>query len=454
MGDRVKDKSIETKTARLRLPSGRQPHWKGIVPGRVALGYQKWRGEAGRWVMRRWIADNKYRITTLGRADDKEEADGVAVLDYAQALAKLHASLGESRANKIKNITVRKAMELYIADKKLNAQPTADIESRGTAHILPELGDLVIAELETQTLKQWLYNLAHSPAQNRPKRNKKTGKIELSFRPDPDDDEAKRKRRATANRVRTMLRAVLNFAHAQKHVTSKDAWDAKAFPALGDAEVARPRYLNVAEVARLLNACPPGFRELTRGALETGMRYAELGRLRVSDFNPDAGTIYVSKGKSKKFRNIHLTDDGIEFFKAQTAGKGSNELLFKNTGRIDRGLVENDKGQWKASEQRRLIIEACEAAKLEPVNFHQTRHTWASLSVMSGMPLMVVAKNLGHRDTRMVELFYGHLAPDYVKQSVREHGPKYGLPKSNVEALTPRRETKRASSGLKNARNR
>ena len=29
------------------------------------------------------------------------------------------------------------------------------------------------------------------------------------------------------------------------------------------------------------------------------------------------------------------------------------------------------------------------------------------------------AKNLGHRDTRMVELHYGHLAPSYVADEVR-----------------------------------
>jgi integrase len=47
---------------------------------------------------------------------------------------------------------------------------------------------------------------------------------------------------------------------------------------------------------------------------------------------------------------------------------------------------------------------ACARAKLKPaVSFHILRHTWASLAVMNDTPLMVVAKNLGHVDTRMVE---------------------------------------------------
>jgi integrase len=33
------------------------------------------------------------------------------------------------------------------------------------------------------------------------------------------------------------------------------------------------------------------------------------------------------------------------------------------------------------------------------IGFHGLRHTWVSLAVMAGMPLLVVAKNLGHSDT-------------------------------------------------------
>jgi hypothetical protein len=32
---------------------------------------------------------------------------------------------------------------------------------------------------------------------------------------------------------------------------------------------------------------------------------------------------------------------------------------------------------------------------------------------MAGMPLMIVAKELGHRDTTMVEKHYGHMSQDH-----------------------------------------
>jgi hypothetical protein len=54
---------------------------------------------------------------------------------------------------------------------------------------------------------------------------------------------------------------------------------------------------------------------------------------------------------------------------------------------------------------------------------------------MAGMPLMVVARNLGHADTRMVERHYGHLAPSYVADAVRKSAPRFGKIASNVTTL-------------------
>jgi integrase len=79
---------------------------------------------------------------------------------------------------------------------------------------------------------------------------------------------------------------------------------------------------------------------------------------------------------------------------------------------------------------------ACKQAGIDPpLNFHALRHTWASLAVMAGMPLMVVAKNLGHSDTRMVQDHYGHLSPDFVASEIRAKAPRFGKVESNVKAI-------------------
>lgn len=57
-------------------------------------------------------------------------------------------------------------------------------------------------------------------------------------------------------------------------------------------------------------------------------------------------------------------------------------------------------------------------------------------AVMNGMPLMIVTRNLGHRDTRMCELHYAHLPPGHVRDAIREGAPKFGFkPDSKVALL-------------------
>jgi len=51
----------------------------------------------------------------------------------------------------------------------------------------------------------------------------------------------------------------------------------------------------------------------------------------------------------------------------------------------------------------------------------------ASQAVMTGMRLVVIARKLRHADTRIVEKHYGHLAPSYVADAVRQHAPRFGF---------------------------
>jgi hypothetical protein len=46
---------------------------------------------------------------------------------------------------------------------------------------------------------------------------------------------------------------------------------------------------------------------------------------------------------------------------------------------------------------------------------------------MRGVPLAVIAAQLGHADTRMVEKHYGHLSPSYVADTVRKAFGSVGI---------------------------
>ena len=72
---------------------------------------------------------------------------------------------------------------------------------------------------------------------------------------------------------------------------------------------------------------------------------------------------------------------------------------------------------WGKPEQQRPLAAACAAARIHPtVSFHALRHTYASRLATRGVLLWVIAAQLGHADTRMVEKHYGHLAPSYVAE--------------------------------------
>jgi integrase len=145
-------------------------------------------------------------------------------------------------------------------------------------------------------------------------------------------------------------------------------------------------------------------------ALLTGCRYGELAAMKISDYNADARAVHVPFSKSGKARHVHLTDEGAEFFTQAAAGREAGTLLFPRA----------DGAAWGQAHQFRPILAACRVARIKPaISFHVLRHTYASRLAMKGVPMAVIAEQLGHSDTRMTERHYAHLAPSYVGDTVR-----------------------------------
>jgi integrase len=69
---------------------------------------------------------------------------------------------------------------------------------------------------------------------------------------------------------------------------------------------------------------------------------------------------------------------------------------------------------------------ANERAGIVPrVRFHDLRHTWISLGVINGVPLTVLAKQVGHTTTKMIEQTYGHLSESYIVDAIRQGAPRF-----------------------------
>jgi integrase len=425
MARTVRDAKLETRAARAKLAASGAPYYRGLDPG-LHLGYRKGK-TGGKWVVRWYAGDGGYRVETIGTADDKADADGVAVLGYAQAQAVARKKRVE-RERAARGLpaeagpyTVRACIEEYLDFLESERKSAKDARWRAEALILPTLGDITCAELTKKTLDDWRNDAAEAPARLRTR----TGCDQQYRKIEAGDEDQRRKRRATTNRTLTVLKAALNRAWREGKVASDDAW--RRVKPFGKADAARVRYLTIDECRRLINAAEGEFRDLVQAALSTGCRYGELAAFQVCDFNPDVGTLHIRTSKSGKGRHVVLHDEGIELFQRLAAGRVGIELM----------LRKPDGGRWGKGHQGRPMAKACARAKIEPpADFHCLRHTYASHIAMAGAPLLVVAKNLGHSDTRMVEKHYGHLSESFVADAIRAAAPRFGYSdRGNVAAI-------------------
>ncbi len=415
--------SIGSPTSRSKLKPRGKPYFAELEPG-LHLGYRKPKNGAGAWVLRAYQGDGHYKREVIGTADDlvnARDADGISLLSWRHAQDRAREIVAARLEAGVRGTiyTVAMAAEDYLAWFATARKSIADARGRIAAHILPALGERPVAELTADELRTWHANLSNSAARVRTAKGKPQ-----KFKKVANDDEAKRRRRTSSNRTLTTLKALLNRAWSEGKVQSDDAWRrVKPFHGVTSSRV---RYLTVAEARRLINATSGEFRDLVEGALATGCRYGELGRMTCADFNIDAGTVAVRTSKSGKPRHVVLTHEGAALFSRLTLGRAGDDLIF---------------GVWGPSQQARPMAEACKGASLSPpITFHGLRHTWASLAVMNGLPLMIVARNLGHADTRMVERHYGHMAPSYIADAIRAGAPQFNISaQSNITDLRKHR---------------
>jgi integrase len=431
MARAARNSSLETRTARTRLRIRRTPYFAKIAKG-LRLGY--YRGAvAGSWIARCYRGAGVYATEALGIADDTLDADGVKVLDYWQAQE--HARHWGERQRLIAegmlregSYTVANAVTDYLAEIKAEKSPAAVQGAKYVldAWVLPDLGAIQVEKLTTDRLNRWRNKLATQPKRVR----KKLTAIEPATRETPDDEDARRARKATANRILTMLKAALNRAFHADRVSSDSAWrKVKPFKKVDEAVV---RYLSAAEARRLVRACPEDFRKMVQAALLTGCRYSELARLKFANFNSDSATLAIRLSKGK-IRHVVLTDEAKQSFAQWTEDLGPADNVF----------LRADNDRWGASHQKRPLDEASERAEISPAaTFHILRHTHGSHLAMAGVPMGVIAAQLGHADTRMTEKHYAHLAPSYVAQTIRANFPVLGL--TDGAEVVPLRRAKKA----------
>jgi hypothetical protein len=135
--------------------------------------------------------------------------------------------------------TVKHAITDYPDWLASHRKTTRDSRYRADALILPDLGNINVDRLSATRLQKWHEELAAAPARLRRNAEEVAAGQMKGRDADPNDVEAVRRRRSSANRTLSILKAALNHAWRECKTPSDDAWRrVRPFP---EADAARVR---------------------------------------------------------------------------------------------------------------------------------------------------------------------------------------------------------------------
>ncbi|MER9628846.1 site-specific integrase [Mesorhizobium sp. M0296] len=306
-------------------------------------------------------------------------------------------------------MTVNDALDRYFEARAAEGMKSiGDAKSRAAFHIRPKLGAVKLTDLTIEKIRVWRDGMVS--AQKRLRTGKFAEKANTVI-VDLSNPEVVRRRRDTANRTLTTLKAALNWAFNNRLVTDDAAW--RLVRPYRGTTAARVRFLSPADQKALIAASNGAIRDLVSAALVTGARFGELARLYVSDYDAVNKSVFIAESKSGKPRHIPLPAGGADLFERLARERPSGEPL----------LRQESGASWAPATYHRPWKALLAQAGLSDVTLHEIRHTYASTMVRNGAPLIVVAEALGHSDTRMAEKHYAHLAPSYVADTIRRLAP-------------------------------
>lgn len=415
MSKTLKDAPLTTKAARARLPAGE--HFRAVDPG-THLGYRKG-SKCGRWFIRRRSGRN-YRWDTLATADDVMEANGVTVLDYAQALTAVRVKAQSWAAeDKIKAEgppqTVTDVVKAYIEIREARERALdlmnrkRDARSRLTKHVIKsKLGPVALRDLTVPDLRSWRENLPSD------------------FAP------------ATVRRLTNDLKAALNDAiranYGKLPAGLMEVVKIGLSMPTGYATDIRHEIITEAQRDRLIAAaadvdCKRGFAgdllRLISVMAATGARYSQVARIRVGDVQAENRRMIIPpsrKGRGKVRPPVPFPIDPslLQMLRPVLEGRRPDEyLLTRWYKRLEPGFVwvEDRRAPWAASGLGRDWDEIVRIAECPGVDAYGFRHAAIIRALRMRTPIRVVAA-LFNTSVLAIERHYSAYILDQVNEMV------------------------------------
>jgi integrase len=178
-------------------------------------------------------------------------------------------------------------------------------------------------------------------------------------------------------------------------------------------ETRRDRIASPTEAAALLAALPERDRAVWATAMYAGLRLGELLALGWEDVDLQAGVIRVERSWDAKEGTIEPKRRSAR--RTVPLAALLREQLLEHRLRSGRhsGLVfgTSETQPFTPSNLRKRAVKAWRRAGLEPIGFHECRHTFASLMIAAGVNAKALSVYMAHSSVTITYDRYGHLIP-------------------------------------------
>lgn len=218
---------------------------------------------------------------------------------------------------------------------------------------------------------------------------------------------------ATYNRLMTIVRSALNGA-------VRAGWLELA-PKIARRKAMKKsfRWLTRAEWRKLRAELAPHLQRMADFALATGLRWSNVANLEWDEVSLERKMVSIGAGEAKGRKALGIPL-GPKALAALRRGAGARKgFVFTYDGEP----LTSPKTGWNAAVKR---------SGIDPVRWHDLRHTWASWHIQNGTPPEVL-KELGGWSSLEQVMIYAHLAPSHVaRYAANADGPKGGPTRKRI----------------------
>lgn len=310
---------------------------------------------------------------------------------------------------KAQKYTVGEIIDKFIENELPKRKPKAQTEFKMVLDWYKnEIGEYYLSSLTTETLVDCRNKLARKrkeiPIRNKELKHLAPRMSEKTLSP------------ATINKYMTYMRVV--FAYCVNDLDILDLNPMAKVKKLSEKN-ARKRYLELKEIAKLLNACKNADYELylcVLIALLATARKSEILHLTWATVDLENKMFYFLDTKNGTDRGTPMHDyiyNELVAFKAQNKVRSlNNDYIFKTPD-----------GKPKESLIGKLFPKIVKQCGIKDFRFHDLRHTGASWQAMDGISQPITQKILGHKSPAMTNR-YSHLRDDSLRPAINQVGDK------------------------------